>query len=184
MEKKINPVTLIIDDDASVCRLFEKYLEHANFDAHSVSTIEDALSFLESQAVDLILLDLHLGDVNSLEHLAELQKVAVGTRIWILTAYSSIETVVLAMRAGAVGFFTKSQSPETIIQELEAAFFSPAEHPAQFEVEKIAFEKSYLIRLLKASKGNVSEASRLSGQHRPQLYRLMQRYSIAPNQYS
>ncbi len=65
----------------------------------------------------------------------------------------------------------------------EGASEEPIELSAQlasFRLEKIEFEKTYLKRLLKAAHGNISEAARLSGQHRPQLYRLMQKYSILP----
>lgn len=47
-----------------------------------------------------------------------------------------------------------------------------------FREAKERFEKRYLVRLLAATRGNISEASRLAGQYRTKLYRLMKRYRI------
>lgn len=47
-----------------------------------------------------------------------------------------------------------------------------------FREAKERFEKRYLMRLLAATRGNISEASRLAGQYRTKLYRLMKRYRI------
>ncbi len=48
---------------------------------------------------------------------------------------------------------------------------------------KETFESSYLRRLLEATHGNVSEAARLSGRYRADLYRLFAKYEIDPNQF-
>jgi two-component system, NtrC family, response regulator GlrR len=50
--------------------------------------------------------------------------------------------------------------------------------PRPFIRAKEDFERKYLIRLLTATHGNVSEAARLSGQYRPHIYRLMDKYKI------
>lgn len=48
---------------------------------------------------------------------------------------------------------------------------------------KETFESGYLRRLLEATHGNVSEAARLSGRYRADLYRLFSKYEIDPNQF-
>ena len=47
-----------------------------------------------------------------------------------------------------------------------------------FKEAKSRFEKEYLIQLLKDSNGNIALASRISGQHRANLYRLYKRNNI------
>jgi two-component system response regulator GlrR len=41
-----------------------------------------------------------------------------------------------------------------------------------------AFEKSYLIMLLQACKGNVSQAARLAGKYRPDFYDLLKKHNL------
>ena len=115
---------LVIDDDHDVCLLFQSELEKAGFETdYAVSTAE-AFNRLKTRSYDLILIDLHLGSENAIEKMPQILKEAPMTRVWVLTAQSSIESAVQAMRAGASGFFSKEQGPVTIVNELKAAYFS------------------------------------------------------------
>jgi DNA-binding NtrC family response regulator len=60
-------------------------------------------------------------------------------------------------------------SDVSFIQELSAA--------------KDEFEKRYLEKLLKATKGNVAQASRIAGRIRTDMYRLFSKYEIDPNAF-
>lgn len=48
---------------------------------------------------------------------------------------------------------------------------------------KQAFEKIYLENLLKSCRGNISEASRISGRYRADIYRLMHRYALDQGEF-
>ncbi|MCB0369483.1 MAG: sigma-54-dependent Fis family transcriptional regulator [Bdellovibrionales bacterium] len=52
------------------------------------------------------------------------------------------------------------------------------ELPLVHELAKEKFEKSYIVRLLKKAGGNISEAARLSGKHRIEIYRMMDKYKL------
>ncbi|HEY6012146.1 MAG TPA: two-component system response regulator GlrR, partial [Nitrospirota bacterium] len=45
------------------------------------------------------------------------------------------------------------------------------------------FEKSYLIRLLELTQGNVSSAASLAGKYRADIYTLLKKYSIDPARF-
>ena len=45
------------------------------------------------------------------------------------------------------------------------------------------FEQEYLVRLLKITHGNVSQAARLAGRNRPEFYRLLERHQLDPAQF-
>jgi len=42
------------------------------------------------------------------------------------------------------------------------------------------FERNYLVQLMKISRGNVSQASKLAGKYRADLYELLEKYRIDP----
>lgn len=48
---------------------------------------------------------------------------------------------------------------------------------------KAGFEKQYLSNLLKATKGNVSRAAELAGKYRADLYNLLKKHDISPQDY-
>jgi two-component system, NtrC family, response regulator GlrR len=44
-----------------------------------------------------------------------------------------------------------------------------------------AFERDYLVRILKITGGNVTKAARLAGRNRTEFYRLLERHSLEPS---
>ena len=55
----------------------------------------------------------------------------------------------------------------------------PSELPALAEA-RAQFEREYLITLLRRTQGQMTEAARLAGRNRTELYRLLQRYGLSP----
>ena len=55
-----------------------------------------------------------------------------------------------------------------------------AESDAQVAEARAAFERDYLITLLKLTRGQVSEVARLAGRNRTEVYRLLQRHGLTP----
>jgi transcriptional regulator of acetoin/glycerol metabolism len=50
--------------------------------------------------------------------------------------------------------------------------------PLPYSEAKQIFEKAYLKKLLAITRGNIAEASRISGQYRANLYRMLQKYNM------
>lgn len=48
---------------------------------------------------------------------------------------------------------------------------------------KEGFERSFLMRILSVAKGSIAEAARISGRYRSDIYRLMERYAITPDEF-
>ena len=55
--------------------------------------------------------------------------------------------------------------------------------PPIFQAAKEHFEREYLTQLLKYANGNISVAARISGQCRPQLYRILSRLGLSPDDF-
>lgn len=52
--------------------------------------------------------------------------------------------------------------------------------PKSFRDAKADFEKEYLIQLLQITKGNITEAGKLAGKHRADLYELLRKHDLDP----
>ena len=50
---------------------------------------------------------------------------------------------------------------------------------ADFESYRLEAERDYLVKLLKRTRGNVTEASKVAGLHRTHIYNLMKRHGIS-----
>ncbi|HQT25391.1 MAG TPA: sigma 54-interacting transcriptional regulator [Burkholderiales bacterium] len=57
------------------------------------------------------------------------------------------------------------------------------EHIAPLEEAKKRFERDYLIRILKITAGNVTQAARLSKRNRTEFYKLLQRHHLDPSAF-
>lgn len=57
------------------------------------------------------------------------------------------------------------------------------EHIAPLEEAKKRFEREYLIRILKITAGNVTQAARLSKRNRTEFYKLLQRHHLDPSAF-
>ena len=55
--------------------------------------------------------------------------------------------------------------------------------PKSFRDAKADFEKEYLIQLLQITKGNITEAGKLAGKHRADLYELLRKHDLDPQPF-
>ncbi|MCX6558085.1 MAG: sigma-54 dependent transcriptional regulator [Candidatus Aminicenantes bacterium] len=85
------------------------------------ATMAGALSQLDGDGFDLILLDLSLPDGNGLDILDQFAG-KYRDRIIVLTGTGSIETAVLSMKKGAHDFLQKPVNPEILLLTLNRAF--------------------------------------------------------------
>lgn len=95
---------LVIDDEANILKTFRFCLEDAGYTVACARTAQDALQQLDQQVFDVCFLDLRLGDTSGLELLPELRTQAAWMKIVVVTAYSSIESAVEAIRLGAADY--------------------------------------------------------------------------------
>jgi two-component system response regulator GlrR len=80
----------------------------------------------------------------------------------------------------AVALATTEVIPESLVrQALDAG--DTALTPLD-EARK-AFERDYLVRILKITGGNVTKAARLAGRNRTEFYRLLERHSLEPGMF-
>ncbi|NLN49789.1 MAG: sigma-54-dependent Fis family transcriptional regulator, partial [Clostridiales bacterium] len=102
MKQKI----LIIDDELSTCTFISLALKHS-YDVRYATTSSEGLCLLEKEAVDLVLLDLIIGNDNGIDVLKKIKEYDNSIPVIIMTAFGSIKTSVSAMKNGAYTYLTK-----------------------------------------------------------------------------
>ncbi len=105
MKAGMQPRVLIVEDEEKLRRVLSLHLESRGFEAVPVSTAEEALR-LAPQA-QLVLTDLRLPGMDGLELLDSLQRLNARLPVVVMTAFSSVETAVEAMKKGAADFLPK-----------------------------------------------------------------------------
>ena len=96
---------LLIDDDADVLRALGDYFDKVGYEVGRAATGEAGLEAFERIRPDVVILDLHLPDLDGLEVLERLR--SRGGSVILLTGQGDIDTAVRAMQLGAEHFLTK-----------------------------------------------------------------------------
>jgi len=115
---------LIVDDDPIQRRLLAAAVERMGHPAVAVEGGQAAIDLLsrqEGEAISLIILDLIMPEVNGLAVLQKLRESDRQIPVIVQTAHGGIDTVVSAMRAGAVDFVVKPASAERLQVSIENA---------------------------------------------------------------
>ncbi|MFL5233223.1 MAG: sigma-54-dependent transcriptional regulator, partial [Microvirga sp.] len=108
---------LVVDDDPVQRRLLEAMVRRFGYEPVLAETGEAGLSLLRSPdgaRIDVVILDLVMPNLDGLGVLAKLRESAIETPVIVQTAHGSIETVVQAMRAGAIDFVVKPVGAERL----------------------------------------------------------------------
>jgi DNA-binding NtrC family response regulator len=105
---------LIADDDSQQRRYLAAVLSGAGYDPTAAEGGRAAIDRLREGAVDLMLLDLGMPDMDGLEVLRRLRESGARLPVIVLTADGSIARAVEAMRAGATDFLVKPAGPERL----------------------------------------------------------------------
>jgi DNA-binding NtrC family response regulator len=113
---------LIIDDDEASCRLVGAVFRgegHAVVAAHDGSA---GLARAASIQPDVVILDLHLPEIDGLDVLARLQTTAPALPVILLTAHADVKTAVRATQLGAFDYITKPFDPDELLLVVRRAF--------------------------------------------------------------
>src|SRR5438270_13665729 len=92
---------LIIEDEAKMRRLLELNLGEQGFTTHAVAGAEAGLKLLNSEKIDLVVIDFRLPGMSGLEFLQQVKRVNAALSVVVMTAYGSVESAVDAMKIGA-----------------------------------------------------------------------------------
>src|SRR5690554_2080964 len=113
---------LIVDDDPIQCRLAAEVVERAGFTPILAASGVQALKVLaETDHVGAMILDLVMPEMDGMAVLEALRRDSISLPVIVMTAQTSLDTVISAMRLGAVDFFVKPVAPERITTSLRNA---------------------------------------------------------------
>ncbi len=98
---------LIIDDEMVFARSVAHFLSKNGHECWSLSSAEEGLRSIETERPDLILLDIKLAGMSGLEALRRIASLDGSAIVIIMTAYSSVESAVAAMKDGAYDYIQK-----------------------------------------------------------------------------
>lgn len=106
---------LVIEDDRSTAVTLTRWLTAENYIVKTSSDSETALKALKTTDVDLCFLDYILPGRNGLSLLEDMKDLNLRPPVIFMTAHSTVDTAVRAMKAGASDYITKPLNQDTVL---------------------------------------------------------------------
>ncbi len=143
MDRKLT--ILIVDDDESLRRVTEFTLQEEGYDVLTAADGRSGLERFQSAAVDLVLSDVRMPEMDGMDLLPRLKAIAPDVPVIMLTAHGTISSAVEAMKLGAFDYLTKPFSRDqlraSVRKALEvAALKTENRQLRQMVVERFSFD--------------------------------------------
>ncbi|MBI1894267.1 MAG: sigma-54-dependent Fis family transcriptional regulator [Candidatus Rokubacteria bacterium] len=119
---------LIVDDEPSLREYLAIALEREGYEVGKAESGEEARRLLEEDAYDLALVDLRMPGADGLEVLRRAKSVDPTLMVVMMTAYSTVETAVEAMKEGAFDYLIKPFKTEVLKVQIRRALEHRALH--------------------------------------------------------
>jgi DNA-binding response OmpR family regulator len=105
---------LVVDDEENVCRNVQKILSHEDYDVSYALSADEALEQMAKESYSLLISDIIMPGMNGLEFLKLVKNQWPLTNVIMFTAYASTDTVVKAIRLGALDYIPKPFTPDEL----------------------------------------------------------------------
>lgn len=131
------PTLLIVDDEPNLLYSLKKGLETDNVRVVTAETAEAGIENVREHSPDAVILDVRLPDMSGLDAFVEMRRIDARIPVVLITAYSTTETAIEAMKLGAYDYLLKpvefDKLSEVVDRALEISRMSRV--PARFAVE-------------------------------------------------
>ena len=131
------PRILVVDDEQATLSFLKQALPDWGFEVVTAESGEEGITRYEEEACALVLVDLALPEIDGIEVIRKLKELDPEVTAIVMTGYSSIESAVQAVKAGAVDYLTKPFE----LDALELVLTKAIEHQKQKEKLRLLEEQ-------------------------------------------
>jgi two-component system, NtrC family, response regulator HydG len=111
---------LVVEDNETERRAISTILKAEGFTVFGAENADKALGYVDEN-VDVVLSDLHMGDVSGIDLLQLWKSRKPDTHFIVLTGHGNVDTAVQAIKSGAFDYVTKPVNPDEIILLIKRA---------------------------------------------------------------
>ncbi len=112
---------LIVDDDTAHLAMLQTVLKSLGHTIDTAMDGKDAITGVEETPYDLVLMDVRMANIGGMEALEKIRKRNPAIPVIIMTAYSSVDKAVEAMKLGAYDYLTKPLNFDDLKLTIERA---------------------------------------------------------------
>ncbi|MCF6267286.1 MAG: sigma-54 dependent transcriptional regulator [Desulfuromusa sp.] len=112
---------LLVDDDVAHRTMLKAHLAGEGYQIVEADDGDIGVHLVKQQDIDLVLLDLKMKRMGGMEALAEISKLQPQLPVIIITAFSSVENAVAAIKEGAFDYVTKPIDSDALLLTVKRA---------------------------------------------------------------
>jgi two-component system nitrogen regulation response regulator NtrX len=109
------PTVLVLDDERNIRRSIEIALEQEGISVLAAHDVAAALRMMHERIVDLLILDIRLGEVDGISFFRKIQAEGFGVPVIFISGHASLTEAAQAVKLGAFDFLEKPFSAERIV---------------------------------------------------------------------
>lgn len=117
----MKPLILIVEDEDLMRAILTQLLEGAGYRVVTAASAEEGLEIFTTEDVSVTLTDIRMGGMDGLELLDQIKSVDSEALVIVMTAYSSVDSAIAALRKGAYDYITKPFVNEDLLQSVKNA---------------------------------------------------------------
>ena len=112
---------LVVEDEEMMRAILRQLLEAGGYDVLTADSAENAIQVFSTNDVAITLTDIKMSGKDGLDLLDQIKSIDEEAIVIIMTAYSSVDTAVSALRKGAYDYVTKPFVNEDLLQTIKNA---------------------------------------------------------------
>lgn len=115
------PLVLIVEDEEILRSILRRLLEDAGYSVATADSAETALEIFTTNTVAVTLTDIRMAGMDGLALLDQIKAIDAEALVIIMTAFSSVDSAIAALRKGAYDYITKPFVNEDLLQTVKNA---------------------------------------------------------------
>ncbi|HLR78366.1 MAG TPA: sigma-54 dependent transcriptional regulator [Burkholderiaceae bacterium] len=142
------PHLLIVDDESDICELITDIAQEHGFSVAQAGNIKEARIQIQRQEPNVVFMDMQLPDGNGMELWEKLG--LSDARVVFITGYSSVDSVIQALRCGAVDYLRKPLRLErlkAILSELKLLYAQGPDRDTSHAFARMIGESEPMLQL-------------------------------------
>ncbi|MFH2123369.1 MAG: response regulator [Pseudomonadota bacterium] len=121
MSEEMEAKVLLVDDEEEFCDLLSQRLETRGMKVNAVNSGEDAVSKVENESFDAIIVDLAMPGIDGLETLRRIKEKRPDLEIIMLTGHATVQKSIEAMKLGAEDLLEKPVDLNALMEKIKEA---------------------------------------------------------------
>jgi DNA-binding NtrC family response regulator len=112
---------VVVDDEPTIVLMCRKVLESQGHVVQGFTSVHEALTQLEAEAADLLVVDYKMPELNGLEFIQRAWTIRPGLRVVMITAHGTREVIGKATQSGVQSVVLKPFTPGELAKGVAAA---------------------------------------------------------------